>query len=189
MIPARYIGMLVLIVVVGLTPAASAQNLVGRVSSGVFGIKAGVISRMTMDGVTRLNSEIGSTAQLFVDFPRGKGFYMSVAFDFYYIEINRSNQVMIEPNIGIKRSFRLSRANMELKPGASFGFAYLSDTGDLPSANFLTFKFLVETHFKIDAKKAWVGELALFNAPRGSNRDGDLSLGPGVMLRGGLAFR
>ena len=185
----RIVSVLVTAVLLSLSPSVLAQNLVGRVSSGLFGIKAGMISRMNMRGGLRLHSEIGSSAQVFVDFPKGKGFYISTAFDFYYIEINRSNQIMIEPSIGFKRSFHLRRANMILRPTGSIGFAYLADMGDLPSSNFLTFKFSVEAHFKIDAKKAWVGELGLFHAPTGSNGRLDVSLGPGVMLRWGLAFR
>ena len=134
-------------------------------------------------------SEIGSTGQVFADFPKGRGFYLSTAFDFYYVEINRSNQIMIEPSAGIKGTVRLKRSDMILKPVAMIGFAYIADMGDVPSYNFLTFKFLVEAHFKIDAKKAWVGELGLFYAPTGSNGQGDISFGPGLMFRWGLAFR
>ena len=87
------------VALVSLASSLSAQNLVGRVTSGRFGIKAGVISRMDMGGDLNLHSEIGSAAQVFADFPKGKGFYFGTAFDFYYIEINRSNQIMIEPNM------------------------------------------------------------------------------------------
>jgi hypothetical protein len=173
----------------GLAPSVSAQNLVGRSTSGKFGIKVGVISRMNMRGDRNLQSEIGSTAQVFADFPKGKGFYFSTAFDFYYVEINRSNQIMIEPSVGVKRVCRLKRSDMMLLPAASIGFAYLAEMGDLPSSNFLTYKLLVEIHLKIDARKAWVGELAFFNAPSGSNGRRDISFGPGLMLRCGLAFR
>jgi len=177
------------VVLIGLSGSVSAQNLVGRVTSGRFGIKAGLISRMNMRGDLKLQSEIGSSAQVFADFPKGKGFYFAAAFDFHYIEINRSNQIMIEPNIGLKRAFHLKRADMQLIPAMSIGFAYLADMGDLPSFNFLTYKLLVEVHFKIDARKSWVGELALFNAPTGNNGSLDVSLGPGLMLRWGLVFR
>jgi len=185
------------VVLIGLSGSVSAQNLVGRVTSGRFGIKVGLISRMNMRGDLKLQSEFGFTAQVFADFPKGKGFYFSTAFDFYsikirrsnYIENNRSSQMMIEPNIGLKRAFHLNRADMQLIPAVSIGFAYLADIDDLPSSNFLTYKLLIEVHFKVDSKKAWVGELALFNAPTGSNGRLDISLGPGLMLRWGLAFR
>lgn len=185
----RNIVLAAIAVLIGPASSVSAQNLVGIATRGKFGIKVGVISRMNMRGDLDLHSEIGSSAQVFADFPKGRGFYFSTAFDFYYVEINRSNQIMIEPSAGIKRAFRLKRTDMLLVPAAMIGFGFIADMGDLPAARFLTYKFGVEVHFKIDVKKAWVGELALFNAPRGTNGRGDISLGPGIMLRVGLAFR
>jgi hypothetical protein len=171
------------------TPLASGQNLLGKPTSGVFGLKAGVISRMDFDTDRPLQSEIGSCAQVFADFPQGRDIYLATAFDFYYIGISRANQVMIDASVGLKRIFPLPRARMFLKPAVSVGFAYLAHMGDLPAVRFLSLKLLLETHFTIDAKKAWVGELGLFRAPTGSNGKNDVTLGPGVFLRWGLAFR
>lgn len=185
----RPISLVLLAVALWVAPEAQAQNLVGRPSSGLFGIKVGVISRMNLEGIRPLHTEIGSTAQVFADFPKGRDFYFVAAFDFYYVEISRSNTVMIEPSLGLKRAFYLRHLDMVLKPGASIGFAYLAEMRDLPASNYLTFKLLFEVHFKIDAKKAWVGELAFFNAPSGKAGKLDMSLGPGLMLRWGLAFR
>lgn len=168
---------------------SSAQNLVGQPTSGVFGIKAGVISRMNLDTYPFLQSEIGSCAQVYADFPMGREFYITTAFDFYYIEISRSNQIMLETSLGVKRAFPLRRARMVLQPGGSVGFAYLAEMGDLPAMRLLTVKLFFETHFTIDTKKAWVGELAWFYGPKGDNGETTLSFGPGVMLRVGLAFR
>jgi len=83
---------------------SSAQNLLGRPTSGLFGIKAGVISRMNLDTYPVLQSEIGSCGQVYADFPMGRGFYVTTAFDFYYIEISRSNQIMLETGLGIKKA-------------------------------------------------------------------------------------
>jgi hypothetical protein len=156
---------------------------------GTFGLKVGVISRMSMKDGFRLKSEIGSTGQVFGDFPKGRGWSLTTAFDFYYVEINRSNQIMIEPNVGFKKEYTLSHLKMLLKPGAAVGFAYLSDMGDLPASQYLSFHLLLESHFIIDIKKAWVAELAIFHAPIGRRSGQGLSFGPGVMLRVGLAFR
>jgi len=168
---------------------SSAQNLLGRPTSGLFGIRAGVISRMNLDTYPVLQSEIGSCGQVYADFPMGREFYVSTAFDFYYIEISRSNQIMLETSLGAKKAFPLRRARMVLQPGASVGFAYLAEMGDLPAVRLLTVKLLFETHFAIDPKKAWVGELAWFYGPTGDNGETTLSFGPGLMLRLGLAFR
>ena len=90
--------MAVVTVLLGMASSASAQNLVGRTTRGLFGIKVGIISRMNFNDNLNRRSEIGSTGQVFADFPKGRGFYLSTAFDFYYVEINRSNQIMIEPS-------------------------------------------------------------------------------------------
>jgi hypothetical protein len=169
--------------------SSSAQNLVGRPTSGLFGIKAGVISRMNLDTYPVLQSEIGSCGQVYADFPMGREFYFTTAFDFYYIEISRSNQIMLEASLGGKKAFPLRRAHMVLEPGTSVGFAYLAEMGDLPAVHLLTVKLFFETHFAIDVRKAWVGELTWFYGPTGDNGETTLSFGPGVMLRVGLAFR
>jgi hypothetical protein len=171
------------------TSSISGQNLLGKPTSGVFGLKAGVISRMDFDTNPPLQSEVGSCAQVYADLPQGREFYLTGAFDFYYIELNRCNQVMIEASIGLKRIFALPRSKMFLKPAVSVGFAYLAQMGDLPASRFLSIKLFVETHFTIDARKAWVGELGFFQAPSGSNSKSDVTLGPGFFVRWGLAFR
>jgi hypothetical protein len=148
-----------------------------------------VISRMDYDTDWTLQSGVGSCAQLFADFPQGRQFYLTTAFDFYYIGLGGDNQVMIDASLGIKRAFALGRAGMYLKPAAAVGFAYLAQTGDLPAARFLSIKLYIESHFTIDVRKAWVGELGLFHAPTGSNGSADVTFGPGVFLRWGVAFR
>jgi hypothetical protein len=168
---------------------AGAQNLFGKTTSGLFGFKVGLISRMDLSSTPPLSSEIGSTAQVFAYFPAGRQYYWTAAFDFYYIQIVNSNQVMIEPNIGINKSFLLKRAKMELVPGASVGFAFLADMGSIPASQYLSFKLSVELHGIINARQAWIGELAIFHAPMGSMGGDELSFGPGLMARLGLAFR
>jgi hypothetical protein len=96
---------------------------------------------------------------------------------------------MIEPSLGFKKEFRLEHLKMLLKPGAAVGFSYLSDIGDLPASQYLSFRLLFETHFIIDIKKAWVAELALYHAPTGDRSGEPLVFGPGVIVRVGLAFR
>jgi hypothetical protein len=171
------------------TSPVSGENLLGKPTRGILGLKAGVISRMDYDTEWTLQSGVGSCAQLFADFPQGRQFYLTTAFDFYYIGIGGDNQVMIDASVGIKRSFPLRRAKMFLKPAVAVGFAYLAEIGDLPAARFLSLKFYLETHFTIDARKAWVGELGLFQTPTGSNGKDDVTFGPGVFLRWGVAFR
>ena len=113
---------LLVFLVLGICSAGdgSAQNLVGRPSSGLFGVKVGVLSRMDLIADDwYLQSEIGSCAQVYADIPKGNDFYLTTAFSFYYIEINRSNQIMIEPSFGLKRAYVKSYAGMVFKPGVS----------------------------------------------------------------------
>jgi hypothetical protein len=173
---------------VAVTPAG-AQNLLGNTTSGLFGFKVGLISRMDLRSTPPLSSEIGSTAQVFAYFPAGRRYYWTTAFDFYYIQIVNSNQVMIEPNIGINKSFLLKRSQLTLVPGASIGFTFLADMGSIPASQYLSFKLSVEVHGIVNARQAWIGELAIFHAPMGSGGGDDLSFGPGLMARLGLAFR
>lgn len=184
------------VVLLVLAPSVSAQNLVGRRTSGLMGVKLGVISRMSMRGDVELQSHASPTVQVFADFPKFKDFYLAIAFDFYYLTIRRSNeikvkrpsQLMIEPCVGLKRAFYLKHADMILKPAVMLGFTYLADISDVPSSTYLSYKFMIEAHFKVDNKKSWIGELGLFNASHGNNGRGDVSLGPGVLLRVGVAF-
>ena len=149
----------------------------------------GLIGRMNLASEPPLRSEIGSSAQVLGYFPFGDRFYFTTAFDFHYIQIVNSNQVMIEPNIGIRHSFPLNRAKLALVPGAAVGFAFLADMGSIPASQYLTLRFSLEVHGTINAKRAWIGELALFHAPFGSSRGDHLSFGPGLLLRLGLAYR
>lgn len=171
------------------TSSVSGQNLLGRPTSGVFGLKAGVIGRMDFDTYKPLQSKIGSCAQVFADLPQGRELFLTAAFDFYYIEISRTSQIMIDASVGLKRIFPLPGPRMFLKPAVSVGFAYLAQMGSFPAARFLSLKLYLETHFTIDARKAWVGELGLFRAPTGSNDKIEVTLGTGFFLRWGLAFR
>lgn len=144
---------------------------------------------MNLDADWPVHSEVGSTFELYADFPKGKENYLSVALDFYYVEINRAQQVMAEGSLGFKHAFKLNHQAIEFKPGFAIGYAYLADIGTMRPSNFLTTKLLLETHFRNNARNAWLVELALFYAPVGSNADEDLVFGPGLMLRVGLALR
>jgi hypothetical protein len=144
---------------------------------------------MDMRSQPTLSSEIGSTAEVFAYFPAGNQYSWTAAFDFYYVQIVNSNQVMIEPNVGLNRSFLFRRAQLALVPGIAIGFAFLADMGDIPASQYLSLKLSLGLHGIINAREAWIGELAVFHAPLGSSGGDDLSFGPGLMARIGLAFR
>lgn len=178
-----------LLVVIGLVYDVSAQNLVGRPTRTIMGLKIGLITRMDLKADPNLQSEVGSNFGMFADFPKGKENYLSVALDFYYIEITRENQVMVEGSLAYKHGFVLQHLDVVLKPGFAIGYAYLADIGYLSASSYFTTKLIFEAHFKISARKAWVGELSIWHAPVGSNEDEELVFGPGILFRVGLAFR
>ena len=148
-----------------------------------------MIGRMNLSSHPPLHSRIGSTGQVFAYFPLGRDFHLTSAFDFYYIQIVNSNQVMIEPNMGISHSFPISRSGIVLVPGASIGFAFLADMGDIPASQYFSFKLSLEARGIMNARTAWVAEIAMFDAPAGSSGDRHLTFGPGLLVRGGFAFR
>jgi hypothetical protein len=172
-----------------LSPSPDATEIIDKPTSGIFGVKVGVISRVNIRGDLNLHTEIGSTGQVFMDFPMFSSLYLSTSIDFYYVEIVRQNDVMIEGTAGFKYLFNLPRANMQLKPGLAIGYAYLPEIGVMESTDYITFRAYLEAHFPIDGRKAWVAEFAIMGAPTGGNAALDLSYGPGFMIRGGLAFR
>ncbi len=173
----------------GLCSSAAAQNLLGQTTSGLFGFKAGMIGRMNLSTEPPLQSRIGSTAQVFAYFPMGNKYHLTAAFDFYYIRIVNSHQIMIEPNMGFRRSFPLGGSKIFLAPGASLGFAFLADMGDIHSSQYLSFKLSLEARGIINTRTAWVAELAVFDTPTGNSGIRHLTFGPGLLVRAGFAFR
>jgi hypothetical protein len=181
--------LVVAVLIFVVSPAADAAQVHDRPTKGVFGIKLGLISRANIRGDLELETEIGSSAQVYADFPIFKDLFLTASVDFYYIQIIRQNDIMIEGTGGLKHEFALNRAGMFLRPGVGVGYAYLPEIGVMESTDYITLKVLVEAHFPIDKKKAWVGELAVMGAPKGGNDDVELSFGPGFIVRWGLAFR
>jgi hypothetical protein len=171
------------------TPVVRAAEVIRRPTSGIFGLKVGVISRMNIRGDLDLHTEIGSTGQVYTDFPIWRRLYFSTSFDFYYVEIVRQNDVMIEGSIGFKYLFKLPRANIQLRPGVAVGYSYLPEIGVMESTDYRTVRAFLEAQFPIDGRKSWVAEFVVLGAPTGGNGGLDLSYGPGFMLRAGLAFR
>jgi len=168
---------------------ARADKVVPRPTRGIFGVKVGVMSRANMRGDLKLQTAVGSTAEVYADFPVAARLHVSTAFDFYYIQLVRDNDIMIDANLGLKYEIPLPRANMFLRPGVAFGFGFLPEINTIDASTYATAKLLLEAHFAVNPRRSFVSELALWGAPVGRNNTYDLTLGPAVMLRVGLAFR
>jgi len=165
-------------------------------TSGLVGIKAGLFSRTNIDGETTTDGEnvsfrtqVGSSAQLYADFTLFSKTYLSTSFDFYYVQIVRNNQIMLEGSLGLKRMINLGFRKTRFKPGVAVGFAYLSRIGDLKSTDFVTVKGTLETHFIMTPRRTWLLELALIQSVSGGNSRYDLEFGPSLLVRVGLTFR
>lgn len=178
-----------LILFVGLVPTVSAQNLVGRQTRADLSIKAGLISGMDMTGSRDLESGIGLSFQLGASLPLGSKLYVPFSFDFHNISISRENSLMIEPSLGLKGRFYFPKSEITLRPGGAIGFGYLSDQGDLRASQYLTYKLFAEALFKMDDRRFWVAEVAFFDAPIGSSKGDEVKLGPGLLVRFGVAFK
>jgi len=168
---------------------AIAGKVVEQPTHGIFGAKVGIMSRANIRGDLYLRTEIGSTAQVYADFPVWRRFYLATSFDFYYIELVRNNDVMIDGSLGVKYEFLLPRANMLLRPGIAIGYGFLPEINEIRATSWATVKTFMETHFTINPRRAFVCELAVMGAPVGGYGSLDLTLGPAFMLRVGLAFR
>lgn len=156
---------------------------------GTFGAKVGLMSRAHVGGDLDLQTEVGSTAQVYADFPMWGRLFGTAAFDFYYIELVRNNNVMIDASLGLKYELKLTHANMMLRPGVAIGYGFLPEINAIRASNYATIKVFLEAHFPVAIKRTVVCEVGLFGAPTGGNATYDLTLGPAYCLRVGLAFR
>lgn len=178
------------------TSSGMAQSATRAGSSGLVGVKLGLYSRTHFDGETgiagediSLRAQVGSSAQLFADFNLYREFFLSSSFDFYYVEIVRDNQIMLEGSLGLKRTVDLGFKTTRFKPGVAIGFAYLARVNALKPSNYITIKGGVETHFRMTPRRTWLLELAMIQSVHGQNNQYDLAFGPSLIARVGLTFR
>ena len=175
-----------------LVPAGAIQPrpLKASASSGLVGLKGGLYSRSQFKGDSvSFRTQVGSSAQLFADFSLFDKFYVTTAFDFYYVQIVNDNQIMLEPSLGLKRIVDIGFRNTRFKPGLAFGYARLARINALRPSGYWTFKAMLETHFTINRKRTWLFELAVFKTLHGGNGDYDLEFGPVYLARFGFSWR
>ena len=178
------------VLLIGSDVSASVKNKAGRRGSGVVGLKAGLFSRSEFKGDKAVfRTQVGSTAELLAEFPLGREFYLTTAFDFYYIQIVNDNQIMLEPSLGLKRIVNVGFKRTRFKPGIAFGYAHLARINALRPSDYFAIKGMLETHFTINPRRTWMIELAVFKTFEGGNGDFDLKFGPVLMLRVGFSWR
>lgn len=185
---ARVFAILTILVAIT-TGSACADKVVKSPTRGIFGAKVGIMSRANVRGDLRLRTAVGSTGQVYADLPITTRLYVATSFDFYYIQLVRDNDIMIDANVGLKYEIPLPRANMFLRPGVAFGFGFLPEINAIDASTYATTKLFLEAHFPVNPRRSFVSELAVWGAPVGRNNMYDITLGPAFMLRVGLAFR
>ncbi|MBD3258093.1 hypothetical protein GF377_06635 [candidate division GN15 bacterium] len=160
-----------------------------RPTSGVFGVKAGIIAGTETRGEFRVTTDWDKSFGVFGEVPFWRPVFVQFAFDFHSFRQNRLDNWMIDANIGIKPHFRLRRHRMDIKPGVAFGYGsigeYASALGD---TDYFTLRLFVEGDFEIDRKKALLVEFSVLYAT-GGNNNLDLHIKPTMMLRFGIGLR
>ena len=157
---------------------------------GAVGIKGGILSGTETRGDLRLRTSWDKSLEVFFEFPIVKRTAIQFAFDFHNFHVNRVDNWMIDVNLALKPTFRLKRANVNVKPGAAVGYGYVGIfTSYFEATRYLTVRGFVEADFIIDPKKAWLIEFSTLFTPTGGNDEYDLRVGPVFMLRFGLSLR
>lgn len=169
--------------------SAVSENLVGRRTAGMVGVKGGFISRGKVRNELLINTKIGNSVQVFADLPIARGFLYTVAFDFNDIKMSRDHQWMIDGSLALKYVIRSDDLKMEFKPYAAAGIGFLGDIYIFDRANFWTMKLGFETHFEVNPKRFVLFELAVLKAFPGPDNDYDSAIGPVYLFRAGIGLR
>jgi len=180
---------LIVVTTIVFAPDLRAQNLVGRATRGMVGVKLGFISNGMIREEQSHWTELGMSGGVYGDLPIGGGFYIPVSFDFHSFRLAKNWEVMLDVGVGLKATYKIQRTNVEIKPGVAIGVANLPQLGVVETSNYITTKLMLEVHFPINKRHSWVGEIALFGAPVGRNNEYDVTIGPILIVRVGLAFR
>lgn len=155
---------------------------------GIVGLKAGFISGANFKTSRKLRTDPGVTGGIAVDIPVFPRFYMGVSIDFDNIVLVDDQAVMIDIGLTFKEHFPLRTSRMILVPTVSVGYAYLSEVNIFEKTEYLNLKLYMETHFNINRKRAWVGDVGISYMPVGGNGAYDIEIGPTFFIRWGLAF-
>jgi hypothetical protein len=170
--------------------AAENGNWYSRQTTGVFGLKAGVINGGSVRIGQTYETEIGLTGQAFFDLPLRTNLFAVTALDFYDLRLDADSKWMLDINLGLKPSYYLRRIDTDIKPALSVGWGHLEMDSTVETSDFLMVRLSCEGHFYIHKKRAWVLEAAMLYAPWAANDQyPDATIGPLLLLRAGVAFR
>jgi len=156
---------------------------------GIVGVKAGFVTGANFKAARQMKTDPGGSIGAFADFPVTSRVYIGVSVDFHNIVLVTDQQMMIDIGLTFKHHFPLKSSKMILVPVMSAGYAYLSEVNIFEATEFLNLKLFFETHFQINKKRSWVGDIGISYMPTGGNGTYNIEIGPTYFLRWGLAFR
>lgn len=172
-----------------LCSSSSAISPYAPKGKGLVGPKIGIMGRADIDaGDQTFTSEINVSLGLFFDVPVVGGFYSGIAVDFHNIEVLDQQQFLLDISIPLKFSIPFDRPGIIVKPVVAFGWGHLADIGFMSPTDYLTVKVLIELHYLMPKKRAWVFDLGVLNAPIGGNSHIESSVGPALLFRVGYVL-
>jgi hypothetical protein len=160
-------------------------------SKGVFGIVYGSLGSgdIKFDGRKVTEKDAAGSGGIFLDIPAGRRFQMGV-----YGEIHQLKGRYIESkpvlNIGLtsKVSLRSHNAQFYFRPGVGVGFAAAPDIYTTGKSFYLTCRGFLDFVLQSRGTVGCFAQIGLLMAPLGGNRDNDITVGPMLLLRGGITF-
>ncbi len=166
----------------------------GKTSRVLIGFKFGSYGSGTLKVDDReYETESGLGAGIFFDYPLKSKFYPGFAFDIYRIKvpifgIRVEKEYLYNFSLTIKREYHIAKKKFYAKPGAGLGFALLKELGVIGNSTHLTAQILSEFYYRLNSDINFLGEAGLFWGLAGSDGDNDISGGPFLFIRAGLAF-
>ena len=154
-----------------------------------FGVKAGLFAPgcVSVDDSDCYDSSVSYGLGGFVDTRLGEKILGGVSLDIANASSADSDfeETILDASVNLKADLG-SGEGVGFRPGFGLGWAH-SNIGD-ESLNAFTVRGLFEVIFPTASGLTWLGEAAVYAAPKGGTDCCDVSWGPGFFLRGGLIF-
>ena len=161
------------------------------------GVKVGAL----FEGTTEIDSiEVDQKTSfmlgLFYDFPMGRDFQYGLAMDILRMDWKSGSdeydldesELMLDLSINVKAFMRVPGNRVAIRPGVGVGYGVMRRREAFNGTNYLTLKAYAEIAVAINDTKVLLLDAGVWNAPTGGDSETDISVGPLVFVRGGLAF-
>jgi hypothetical protein len=169
---------------------SNATEIWNKPTRGAFGVKLGLITGTETRGDMMLRTSWDKTFEIFAAVPVFRNVFAQFAFDFHSLTNNRTDNWMLDINLGLKPRLRFPKANMVVHPGLAVGYGHVGTHDSFfEDTDYITVRAFVETGFRINQKTDWLAELSVLFTPQGGSNGFDLRIGPVFLLRVGLALK